>query len=416
MAPEQLLYRWRGKVDLLLRHLLKISLLFSFILSTGCGPAHPEVLSADQTSLKDVVAAIAINPEYDKVHDRRTGYVALLRNNGSYSLVHTKGMGLQKLLWTKKGLFFSDYENDYFFNSNGSTGIVTPNRKTYIQNQIIEQKNGKPLATFDEGFDNVSGKPKNILQVFDHTDGTQLYQIVHFPFHTVASCDTGVYGLDLENLMLNSHERLTLQRISRKISDEKGFSIANPDDRFTPVSDDTMPSLNNVVYGIGITSQKEDSYAASWEILKWNTLTGENSFIPIKEPSGKTLIVETSEPFSYEAASLDNGILTFMFNGTGTIYQIELSTGKIIRTVRPDNGKHTHKELLFHEMHLTERHIFTLFTPDSKHSRQTSLRILDRKTLRQGKEIPLQRSLVELLNGKSQRLFQTSFAVNPNYS
>lgn len=69
-------------------------------------------------------------------------------------------MGLQKLLWTKKGLFFSDYENDYFFNNNGSTGIVTPNRKTYIQNQVIEQKNGKPLATFDEGFDNVSGKPK----------------------------------------------------------------------------------------------------------------------------------------------------------------------------------------------------------------------------------------------------------------
>lgn len=102
-----------------------------------------------------------------------------------------------------------------------------------------------------------------------------------------------------------------------------------------------------------------------------------------------------------------------MFNGTGTIYQIELSTGKIIRTVRPDNGKHTHKDLLFHEMHLTDRHIFT---PDSKHSRQTSLRILDRKTLRQVKEIPLQRSLVELLNGKNQRLFQTSFAVNPNYS
>ena len=103
--------------------------------------------------------------------------------------------------------------------------------------------------------------------------------------------------------------------------------------------------------------------------------------------------METSEPFSYEAASLNNGILTFMFNGTGTIYQIELS-----------------------EMHLTDRHIFTLFTPDSKHSWQTSLRILNRKTLRQVKEIPLQRSLVELLNGKNQRLFQTSFAVNPNYS
>ena len=98
MAPEQLLYRWRRKVDLLLRRLLKISLFFSFILSTGCGPAHPEVLSADQTGLKDVVAAIAINPEYDKVYNRRTGYVAFLRNDGSYYIFHTKVMGMEKLL------------------------------------------------------------------------------------------------------------------------------------------------------------------------------------------------------------------------------------------------------------------------------------------------------------------------------
>lgn len=191
----------REKITGFSRTILTAFLILVIFMSSGCSNKPPKTIPVSQANLKDIIAAIALQPNVRDLKTYDYTYIALVRRNGSYSLIRTYGMGTPELLWTKHGLYFADRKDDYFIPSHGGNGISTANPKTEVANQIIEQENGKPLAIFDEGF----GKDTvNHLQILDYTAKKhEVYRITQQPFKTLTICNTGIYGLSQETLVLN---------------------------------------------------------------------------------------------------------------------------------------------------------------------------------------------------------------------
>lgn len=204
-----------------------------------------------------------------------------------------------------------------------------------------------------------------------------------------------------------------MKKISKPFNRYKELSIPNKDDRFELVQANSSPCISNITYALG-NIYNADSYTAKLEILKWDTATGEYEFIPIRKSSGEILKLNSSYGVSHQAVTRNDNTMTFIHRDNGIIYHIDVLTGKIISSTA--TARNTSQRKGTYDMRMNSKYIFTLFTPEAgTNNMNTSIRIIDRRTLRKVNEIALQKSLVELLSGEDGKVFQGSFAVNPEY-
>lgn len=168
-----------------------IGIMISAVLSaTACTPALP-VKDFSNITLDGVVAAISVNPQTfgQGIENVKEGYVALIKENGSYTVIKTSGMASQELLWTKKGLYFSDRDSDYFIGKKSDGGWMSKrkiNGKVPYQNFLVEDREGGAVAAFDLGF---TDKVSNQLKIVPLFSPQKPYTITSRILSAAAFCD-----------------------------------------------------------------------------------------------------------------------------------------------------------------------------------------------------------------------------------
>ena len=112
-----------SSVSIVFKYFVTGIMISAVLSATACTPAPP-VKGFSNITLEGVVAAISVNPQAfgQGIENVKEGYVALIKENGSYTVIRTSGMASQELLWTKKGLYFSDRDSDYFIGKKSDGG------------------------------------------------------------------------------------------------------------------------------------------------------------------------------------------------------------------------------------------------------------------------------------------------------
>ena len=107
-------------------------------------------------------------------------------------------MAAQELLWTKKGLYFSDRDSDYFIGKKSDGGWMSKRKadgKVPYQNFLVEDREGGAVAAFDLGF---TDKVSNQLKIIPMFSSQKPYTIASRILSAAAFCGPKLVGITAE--------------------------------------------------------------------------------------------------------------------------------------------------------------------------------------------------------------------------
>ena len=149
---------------------------------------------ADARLAEDVAMAVYVSPpDYAFTG---AGYVLLIDQTGGVSAIQTAGMDVATLVWTEKGLFFSDVDRDYLLDAEGLKAWDSPKAEVQVA-AYPKPDGGGYVGVYNVGFGDVeAGDAGYIQQVVDTTEErrSERYDVAGFTTLT-AWCDGEIYGL-----------------------------------------------------------------------------------------------------------------------------------------------------------------------------------------------------------------------------
>ncbi|MEU8264953.1 hypothetical protein AB0C02_30605 [Micromonospora sp. NPDC048999] len=320
----------------------------TLLLSACFAPAELEAgaVAADKAKLDDTVFAFYLSPQSYTwnagLGSRNPAYVVLVRPDGSYRTIRTRGMDIGQLAWSAEGLYFGDDERDYLLHDDGLTTFRNP--KPDMQQSAFAVPDGF-VAIYNEG---VGGPGHYSNQVAATTrQATKLYPVEGNYFMN-ASCDGVVYGIATDP---GAHR---VEAADRPDLRSKTDPTIEPEmlARLYPAGADGREEVLGwraaFNGGTGIQhapcAQGVISYLSAYDdvdgqprtvVVSWDTATGAYVEHPLVDEGGRSIPREDLEFVRYDSGSLRDGELEW-FASDGRIVATDTATG--VTTRRFDTG------------------------------------------------------------------------------
>ncbi|WP_394963574.1 hypothetical protein [Scardovia wiggsiae] len=245
-------------------------------------------------------------------------------------------MASQELLWTKKGLYFSDRDSDYFIGKKPDGGWMSKrkiNGKVPYQNFLVEDREGGAVAAFDSGF---TDKVSNQLKIVPLFPPQKPYTIASRILSAAAFCGPKLVGITAEE---NNSDKAHPDIEARDYVTLKDLS---KDSGNVSVYDSGVRSFNVISYGnavcrtsqlFSILSERVSETTEKLFLLKWNIISDEKQLIPIMYKDGRQLNLSNAGIFQDRYSLVDNDTFVFAARQTGSLFSIGVNTGVVKKKV-----------------------------------------------------------------------------------
>lgn len=411
-----------------------IVLMLSASLLSACSPFGMSILreakSFDQVTMKGVVLAFNADPpgvgSEGEIDKHKKGYMILVNEDGSSQIVETAGMAQQMPVWTRKGLYFSDRDTDYFLNDDNGNTIrkSTPNPKVPYESLAAETPSGDAIELFDLGFEPVAQESQpavNKLSVRYPFADSKNHILKAFGFGAVAYCGDVPYGInDLTTLdgdkdgirLVNIESGDTAVAVVETEVSSVGFNTQVPG-RFNDISAIKTNSQSSAVcspdgvFTALLHTAVSDVGKSKLAIVKWNIHTGKVEITPI------TLNGKESE-FAPIYSYLNVGGNTFItVDNYGNVYSCDIETGKAVLEIPKDADVEGQSNHFWTHVAVSENHLVRV-TMSTDEGHIVKISIFDKNTKKLTKELTLSRELSTLLQGRD-IYFNNGMAINPRW-
>ncbi|WP_418968888.1 hypothetical protein [Alloscardovia omnicolens] len=394
------------------RSLLVIPVILLMVLS-GCVPQG--TVSADKASLDDVVLALAFNPQISDLSTKHTGYIALMRHDGSYELIKQSAMGTQQIAWNEQGLFFSDPHKDYLISNKPNKGHVVDSPKTQVQNQMLTLEDKTILGTYDVGYD---ANQANTIQIQRYSPKrSQLVTEKREHIVGLTQCQAGVFALTTGDLTSDEPNQLILFKVEKDNHLTRVSAWEYDPEDFIYAGTEELPCINNHMLFSGEqrkTGQSESSSVA--RLLSWNVLEDQPSLLNVTDEKGKELEVKSEETISlnihaHSVNSAENIIA--VDSSRGDVYEINPQSGVIENSV-PTARKVSYWTGAF-ENEANNRYLVVVLEPYGNADYGSEIFVYNKETLQLVSRITPQGELAKMLENKKE-VHLNDIAVNPLFN
>lgn len=380
---------------------------------SACAPRIDTVRFSD-VSLRDVVAVFSVNPQHEDEVRRAGGYVVFLRKDGSYAAVKTAGMAYQQPLWTRNGLYFADFKNDYFIGEKSRD--VRRNDKALFQNLTLETPQKSVMGIFDMGFDTDTD---NRLQLIPLSSSGETRVVYSGILGSAAYCGKNLWGIREEGANQDFAGSGYLDLRNYSDSRQKVLSYDVRKSGFVIQSMRGTACLSDSQF-LTIISKNKNEYYINPYVLKWDIRTDKRTIYPIRYSNGEKLTISNTTVDYNEKAISDDGMLTMVMDASGKVVQVDTDTGIIRRQVMltklpkglSDDDKLQYKYVLLP----TDRYYCIMRIRYGQAGKRTPTRLyfVGKRTWKVERVLTLNEDLSRILKGQREPyVFNEGVAVNP---
>ncbi|KAB7789843.1 hypothetical protein [Bifidobacterium leontopitheci] len=344
----------RLKSILMLAVLLSITLMLGGCRNTTSSGTR--TVSVRDITLGEAVAAAYLTSAGEYDYSKKTGYLALISNDGTYTLAKNAGMQLGRLSWTKDGLFIADAQYDYLIHDTDKADVIDSAKTSPYQDGLIAREDSAAhIAAYNVGFAGDGAYEEDIV-ITDGSRSNRKRIVTRSYMPQMAACGGNVYGLQtalpddpdvserggvrLISLMDGEHITATTVKVNTNIMTGSSRSTSN-----IPCRDNTMTFISTQYSDKGISTEPDatplnhdpndyifsDASGAKQyhTIERWNVTNGTRTVIPLTDEQGKPLRYSANSMVgaAYDERSLQDGHF-YWASGDGEILDTDVATGR----------------------------------------------------------------------------------------
>lgn len=382
---------------------------------SACMFNAPKFTNLEDIKLNNVLLAIGSNPQTagGDILRYKHGLVIFIMKDGTTQFVKTSGMFSQNLVWTSKGLFFTDRDRDYhLWEKNGRTysSIAKFKHDPYEAAAIINTQ-GDPTFVFNNGMTpNGDGTYQhNELELHYPLSAKKNRTVDSDIFDASAYCGTDLYAVThgySKNLSRVKSPQF-LQNLDKGTSEFVDLSVLlNTPSRVFNVISGTSRSYSlchNGIFSMGIAEFPEndfmpgDSTAIYHE--RWNIQTNDITVTPIRTASSHHLKIADVQNFY--PLDTDRFLITTLHGVCYIVNRNDVATRLPLDKKYPSEGGSVTTS--------TQQYIFTLLIDPT----EANIIVRDAKAGKILETIKCDDQITSRING-SFRLNATSIVANPN--
>lgn len=270
-----------------------------------------EIVPHDAAALGGTEVAVYLSEQWRDFDARGlgTGYVVLIDGDGGVRAIRTAGMDEGLLLWTERGLAFSDVESDFLL---ADSLRVTASPKRGSQQALISGPDDSMIGLYNEGFTETG----YLEHAVTTTDTGAISREVEGYYQVTGSCDGTLFGLaepmgeyaeaaarlgPLQADAQYGYPTLMLSQLSgtsdgrERVVDMEAVKESNQWGSDAPCRD------GELVY-LAITYDADGTQRASLRV--WSTRTGEQVERTLVTPDGEPIPVDEFAGFDLRPTAL----------------------------------------------------------------------------------------------------------------
>ncbi|WP_418969290.1 hypothetical protein [Alloscardovia omnicolens] len=319
-----------------------------------------------RVDLSDVIAIVPLYELADSTtYPKDRSQIAFIYKDGTYKIQDNSYMFGKHVVWTSKGVFYSDRKYDYFIDAHSNKIKVTKHQKTEFEYTTYALDESHSLTMYNKG---IGTKDNGVLSVSssdgEYNEFTYTQQNEGILGENVAVCENGnSYHVAPDNERfdrpINVMYQLTEKNTPtyKKVHDIKtvnaqDFSNAQEVLEYT----ENKPAIrvrgygkpltvckNNWIYsaveiGKDLTSYDSNEKGFLLGILKWNVISGEYAITVLRDQHGQLLYSPYGSQWNgtmYTSGSLNENSFIIASYDSGSIFNADLTTGKMTEIVPP---------------------------------------------------------------------------------
>ncbi|TCD54935.1 hypothetical protein EJ419_00640 [Alloscardovia theropitheci] len=295
--------------------------------------------------------------------------IVFIHDDGTYEIQDNHYMFSKTVAWTDRGVFYSDWKYDYFIDMKTEIMHVTPHEKTEFEYTTYEIDDSHVATMYNKGI----GLKDNGLLSVSSADDPHTYEELTYTVgdeftlgSNVGACangntyEIGVAGVgsaEPTNVMYQLSEKD--KPVYKKVHSIKATNVNYFDD-FSEIHQYTgnqttvafgsgfgYPSTvcsDNWIYGLVDIGKSLDGYGEEnpkgyiKALMKWNVISGENSFLPLRDEHNKIMYSPYGDKWNtiqYTNNSLESNQFIMSSMDTGAIAAVDMETGIVTQIAPP---------------------------------------------------------------------------------
>lgn len=274
-----------------------------------------------------------------------SGYVALVRADGSYDLIEHAGMDQGQVSWTEHGINFADAEGDHWITTQGIT-VIEQDRVELMDGLVTLSDGVTRVGVYNGGFQDDGYREEVVISRPDSTELHELSTVGFYPM--ISACGDDVYAA-----YSMTPEDGDARFIFDQIVNDGAVEHTHVRTQKVPFSEfgyfaDDAPCAENRIYFLGSfinydgEQRADDKLLAPYmqsnvgghkealALVSVDLATGELALLPLATGNGASLDLASDEDdYSvYDAHSLDDQGNLVWFGGNGVLYRTNVATGR----------------------------------------------------------------------------------------
>lgn len=274
-----------------------------------------------------------------------SGYVALVRADGSYDLIEHAGMDQGRISWTEHGINYADAEGDHWITTDGST-VVEQERVELMDGLVTLSDGVTRVGVYNGGFQEDGYREEVVISRPDSSEHHALTTVGFYPM--ISACGDDVYAA-YSMTPEDGDARFIFDQIVKDGTVEHTHVGTQkvPFSEFGYITVDA-PCVEGQIYFLGGffiyngEQRVEDELLAphmqrtlggskhAFALVSVNASTGRMDWLPVATENGTSLGISPEEAgYSVlDAQSLDvDGNLVWL-GGNGVLYRTSVETGQ----------------------------------------------------------------------------------------
>lgn len=274
-----------------------------------------------------------------------SGYVALIRDDGSYDLMEHEGMDQGQISWTEQGINFADAKGDHWITAQGST-VVEQDRVELMDGLVTLSDGVTRVGVYNGGFQEDGYREEVVISRPDSSERHVLNTVGFYPMISVCEDDVyAAYSMTPED----GDARFIFDQIVEDGA-VKHVSVGTHSVPFSefgyfandaPCTEERIYFLGNFINYDGEQRVVDELLAPHMQsnaggnnealaLVSVDSTTGELNWLPLTTENGASLDLESDEDdYSvYDAHSLDDKGNFVWFGGNGVLYRTDVATGR----------------------------------------------------------------------------------------
>lgn len=274
-----------------------------------------------------------------------SGYVALVRTDGSYDLIEHAGMDQGRISWTEHGINFADEDGDHWITERGNN-IVEQDRVKLMDGLVTLSDGVTRVGVYNGGFQEDGYREGVVVSRPGSSEYHELTTVGFAPL--VSACDDDVYT-GYAMTPEDGGARFIFDQIVEDGSvDHTNISTVKvPFSEFGFIAHDAPCYEEHIYFLGGFVNYSKEQQADDERIARHtqltsggddhlsvlasvNTSSGEMDWVTLTSEDGETLDLspEDANYSSFDADSLDNDGNFVWMGGNGTLYRTKITTGE----------------------------------------------------------------------------------------